>query len=405
MFKRSLLALLVPWLSISVLSGQSYFKPGYIISHEMDTTYGLIDFRGGDFNYASCVFISDKGEDPQILYPGSIYGYRFTDGNYYISKRVDTEKGPQDRFMEVLLSGKITLYHWRVSQKDYNFYIETRNGEMLRLYEKESVVSSRESGQAIRRMKYYVGALGYAMSDAPVLYGLIERVSLQQRDLVMLLEKYHNTVCDEMDCITYIKSFPTLKIRFAPFVSWQMEWLNINGPNDYASLKYKAAYYPSAGLSLVAFMSGSGERFSLRTDISLGSRYFYGFGVEEAYQATLYREAHLKHTVLTGDMKVNYTAPQGRIRPSYSGGISLQKNFAASHRIDMDIMTASIIEPMTFYTDAWGGLWLGFNAGAGFETNLLPKVNTYFQIQYRNLFYFEDSSVITSIGLTAGLKF
>lgn len=400
-----MLAFLLPWFSISVLSGQSYFKPGYIISHEMDTIYGRIDFRGGDFNSANCVFISDFGEEPQTFSPGSIYGYRFTDGNYYISKRVDSETGPQDCFMEVLLSGKISLFYCRVSQKDYNFYIETRNGDMLRLYEKENLVSSKEGGQAILRMKYYVGALGYAMSDAPVLYRLIERVSLQQRDLVKLLEKYHNTVCDEMDCITYIKTFPTLKIRIAPFVSWQTEWLNINGPNDYSSLEYKAAYYPSAGLSLVASMPGSSERFSFRTDISLGSRYFYGFGVEEAYLETLYREAHLKHIVLTGDMKVNYTAPQGRIRPSYSGGISLQKNFAASHRIDMDIMTTSVIEPMTFYTDAWCGLWIGFNAGAGFETNLLPKVNTYFQIQYRNLFYLDDSSLITSIGLTAGLNF
>jgi len=371
----------------------------------MDTIYGRIDFRGEKFNSANCVFITDQGEGPVTYKPGSIYGYRFNGGNFYLSKTVDTDVGPQNYFFEVLLSGKINLFYYRASAAEYNFYLETAEGGMVRLYEVKRTVYNHEIGQAIFTRKYYVGQLRYAMLDAPELSGQIEHVDLQQKELVQLLQKYHGIVCDGMNCITYSKSFQGIKIHVAPFVSWQTELLNINGQSEYAGLKYQAAYYPSAGLSLVASMPGISERFSVRTDISLGRRYFYGFRVEEMNVNTLYMEAHLSHMALTGDLKVNYTAPEGRFRPSYSGGLSLQKNIAASHRMDMDIMTTSVIEPLTFYTDAWCGPWLGFNAGAGFETSLWPPVTVYCMFQYRNLFYLEDSSVITSFGLTAGFIF
>lgn len=404
MLRRSLLVAIALWLSISILSGQSYFKGGYIISPEMDTIYGRIDFRGEKFNSANCVFITDQGEEPVTYKPGSIYGYRFNDGNFYLSKTVVTDVGPQNIFFEVLLSGIINLFYYH-SSTEYNFYLETAKGGMVRLYEEKKMVYNNEGGRAIKTMKYYVGHLRYAMSDAPELSRKIDHVTLQQKDLVQLLQKYHGIVCDNMDCITYSKSFPGIKIQVAPFVSWQTELLKINGQSEYASLKYQAAYYPSAGLSLVASMPGISERFSVRTDISLGKRYFYGFRVEEINVNTHYMEAHLSHTALTGDLKVNYTAPEGRFRPSYSGGISLQKNLAASHRMEMDIMTTSVIEPLTFHTNAWCDPWLGFNAGAGFETRLLPPVTVYCMFQYRNLFYFKDSSVITSFGLTAGFIF
>ena len=405
MLKRSLLAVIALWLGISILSGQSYFKAGYIISPEMDTIYGRIDFRGEKFNSANCVFISDQGEGPVTFKPGSMYGYRFNDGNFYLSKRVVTDVGPQNLFLEVLLSGIINLFYYRGSAAEYNFYLETAKGGMVRLDEVKRMGYIYGKGQAIRTMKYYVGHLRYAMSDAPELSGQIDHVALQKKELVQLLQKYHGIVCDDMDCITYSKSFPGIKIHVAPFVSWQTELLNINGQSEYAGLKYQAAYYPSAGLSLVASMPGINERFSVRTDISLGKRYFYGFRVEEINVNTHYIEAHLSHMALTGDLKVNYTAPEGRFRPSYSGGISLQKNLAASHRMDMDIMTTSVIEPLTFHTDAWCDPWIGFNAGAGFETRLLSPVTVYCMFQYRNLFYLEDSSVITSFGLTAGFIF
>lgn len=393
------------FISILFLPGQSFFKSGYIISLDMDTVYGRIDFRGDRFNSGKCVFIADQGKEPVLFEPGSIYGYRFDDGNYYLSKTVATESGPEDYFMEVLLSGIISLFYCRASSDGYNYYIETREGEMVRLFEKETIIGIPGKGEYLRRFKYYLGSLGSAMSDAPELHSQIERAELKQTSLVKLLQQYHNIVCSDMDCIKYIKSYPGTKVQIAPIISWQTELLKINGFSDYAGLNYQAAYYPSAGLSLVIKIPGNSERFSLRTDISVGKRYFYGFRKEVLNDRTNYMEAHLNHTALTGDMKVNYTSPAGRFRPTCSGGISVQKNIFASHRMEMDIVTPGIIVPLTVYTNDWCGPWFGINASAGFETNLSSQMTVSCMFQYRHLIYSNDKSIIKSIGLTSSLIF
>ncbi|MCU0459248.1 MAG: hypothetical protein MUE37_09215 [Bacteroidales bacterium] len=405
MWKKTILPIVFLCITIPVLSGQANFKKGYIITVEGDTLHGLVDLRGDRYNSANCTFTEGPVAEAVTFEPGSLLGYGFEDGRRYLSKSVDSESGYQLFFMEVLLDGILDLFYYRSADNDSYYFVETAKGEFLGLTEKQRMVSDPELGKGIIRTKYYVGTLRYAMSDAPELSPDIERLSLKQNELVKLIQRYHEIVCTGEPCIKFIKSYQAVRLRFAPFVNWQAEFLKIKGQTMFAGLDYSPTYYPSAGFSMEISNPGINERLSVSTDISLGRRYFYGFGITEYNTTKNYLEAHLNHTVLKGVIRMTYAWPSGRFRPLFSGGFSLQKNIVSDQRMEVDRVTPGLIVPETIYTGNWSEPWFGFNAGAGFKTAFRYSGDFYCHIQYRFLSYIEDFSAMSSIGLTAGILF
>ncbi len=405
MLKKTIIPLVFLCASISAISGQADFRKGYIITVEGDTLHGLVDFRGDRYNSANCTFKGGPVAEAVTFEPGSVIGYGFENGRHYLSKTVEAESGDRVFFMEVLLNGRIDLFYYRSADNDSHYFVETVKGELLSLFEKQRMVSDPEIGRGILRIKYYVGTLRYAMSDAPGLAADIEKVALNQKELVRLIQQYHEFLCSEEQCVTFIKSFPAIRLRFAPSVSWQADFLKIKGQTMFAGLDYSASFYPSAGFRLEISNPGINERVSVSTDISAGRRYFYGFGIDEYNTTKNYLEAHLHHIVLKGDIRMTYAWPSGRFRPLFSGGFSIQKNISSDQRMEVDNVTPGLILPSTILTGNWSEPWVGLNAGAGFKTAFRSSGDLYCHLQYRILYYIEDFSAMSSIGLTAGILF
>ena len=94
---KHILIFLILLISIESLA-QSNFNKGYIITTELDTIYGEIDNSDYYSNSQYCDF-KDLKNTVIRFFPDKIFGYRFIDGKYYVSKEINGNK----LFLEYLI--------------------------------------------------------------------------------------------------------------------------------------------------------------------------------------------------------------------------------------------------------------------------------------------------------------
>ena len=101
------------FISTAILS-QDLYKPGFIITNELDTLYGDIKVNGPKKNAEQCVFRESGSQGTVSYYPGEIYGYRFNDGGYYVAKSLEGAESQVLKFIEYLIDGEeIDLFYYR----------------------------------------------------------------------------------------------------------------------------------------------------------------------------------------------------------------------------------------------------------------------------------------------------
>jgi len=78
------------FLVASSAMGQSDFRPGYLITSQVDTLQGQIDLRSELEMGQSCKFREDDKGLVREYTPEEILAYRFVDNKYFISKKLDS---------------------------------------------------------------------------------------------------------------------------------------------------------------------------------------------------------------------------------------------------------------------------------------------------------------------------
>lgn len=199
---RVLLILAITYQSVF---SQTVFKPGYIISSPGDTLYGQIDYRG-DYRMGNiCSF--RKNEQVKDFSPGDIIGYRFLNGKYYISKKINGKQV----FLEFLVSGKVNIYYLRDLSGDH-FYIENETSPLVEIPYTEKIVKDGLKSY-VYESKAHINFLKFYMPDAPNLDDNIRAIKKPTpQTLTQLAEKYHYMVCDDEVCIVYNKKPPIFKV-------------------------------------------------------------------------------------------------------------------------------------------------------------------------------------------------
>ena len=64
------------------------FKNGYIITANQDTIYGYVNNNSYYDNSQFCEFKTSKNDSVIKYTPKELFGYRFIDGKFYISKKL-----------------------------------------------------------------------------------------------------------------------------------------------------------------------------------------------------------------------------------------------------------------------------------------------------------------------------
>jgi len=326
-------------------AAQSDFRPGYIIRTMGDTLWGQIDYRGDVLMSTRCRFIPQGSQTKVDYTPTQILGYRFINGKYFISKKVEDSS----YFLEYLVQGRVSFYYLRVSNED-RYYIENDSLGIMHLPYSEEIRTDDGTSYLFRSTSH-IGLLQFYMQNAPELSARIGRLrSFDGASLIALDKEYHKVICEGDKCIVYQKSKPKLRVIIEPMAGYTKFNLNENP---------KAKYLSSFSGGVLVNIGGTqiNEKIYLRT----GFRYIPLAGSKEQ-QVLVNEEDYLMENQLIVPIQVVYISPSGMVRPKVAYGLNvymntscvspsimggfnviLTKNIGLSLSYDMDFISSALV--------------------------------------------------------------
>ena len=207
MKKTYILILVLNVLLFQKFRAQSNFQDGFILISQSDTLYGKIDNKDYYNNSQFCDFKSKKNDSIIRFYPDKIFGYRFINGKYYISKNIEIDKKPSNIFMEFLIKGKLNVYFLQDKKGMNHYYISK---DTIPLHELIFEDSKEVNGNRVSyESKQYIAMLKFYTSDCPAIENDILKLNEpKHNNLIKIAKKYNDLACDSNKCIIYEKKLP-----------------------------------------------------------------------------------------------------------------------------------------------------------------------------------------------------
>lgn len=198
------------------LLAKNQFVAGYIITLKGDTVNGYL-MEQSSFNATrKCVFKTTIEGNDSILSPTDVFGYRYSESKYYISKDVEskTDHKTERIFLEVLVEGFTSIYYSADNKGDQNgggqhYYIQKEGmglielSEPVKYYDSQHIAPSR-----------YKGKLLSIMSDCSDVEKQINKTTLNYSSLVSLAKKYNDCVCTSKSCLVYERKRTKVEYKF-----------------------------------------------------------------------------------------------------------------------------------------------------------------------------------------------
>ncbi|MDR0798303.1 MAG: hypothetical protein LBN18_00875 [Dysgonamonadaceae bacterium] len=289
---KNFLLLFLFFCLVCELKAQTNYRPGYIITLQGDTVYGQIDYRGDDTMGRICRFKS--GNDVKTEYfPGEIQAYRFTDSKYYVSYTINN----RPHFLEFLIKGKMNIYYLRNNEGDH-YYIEKEN-EPLRLIPYSQGIRRKEKDGAdyFYQSTRHIGLLNYETAEAPQLQKEISKIKEPgHQNLIRLAKDYHKATCSESEpCLVFERPLPLIKVQIEPFAGG---YLPLKQWDDIERINFSSVS-PAIGANIYLWFPRSNENWYFHTGIMA-----------------------LDHHLFVFPIQFSYVYPSGKIRPTFSAGIS-----------------------------------------------------------------------------------
>lgn len=306
-----------------ILSGfpvlaQTDFRNGYYITHENDTVFGLVDYRGEVRNSQTCVFKKNDVAEPVKFNPSEIQAYRFTDGKFYISKLINTGDEENTVFLEFLVNGITNLYFFR-DVNNYLYFLEDKKGNMLELSNKTITEEVEGKGEIQRNSNKYIGILKATFADCQEIQPQINNVGLGHKSLIEITKNYHNYVCDTEECIVYEKKVPSAKVRFAPVLKTGVANFHFD-KGIFSNYTFDPEIYFGVGFIMNTVFPGINEKLSFEAELDLNKYNFHGSYQEQNGSITEIYNVYLDLLSLQPTLSVKYTFPTGKIRPTLAVG-------------------------------------------------------------------------------------
>jgi len=373
------------FLHVQLALCQKHFLPGYIITNNNDTTYGLIDYRGDARNSKYCVFMKDKTADPVIYEPSDIKAYRFIDSKYYISKIIPVKDEQLLVFAEFLVDGMADLYCYRDIIDDH-YYIEKEKGKLLELTNEEEKIHIEGIGLYLRRSNRHIGLLKSTFSDCWEIQPEIDHAELTHKSLIKITRDYHNYVCKDEECIVYQKQLPAFRLKVAPYVGYHISQLNFKKNDLYQSLDFRTAYYPAGGIAFYISLPRLNEKISLRTNAEYGRYYFFATNMFNHSNIIYYDDVHVNCPYLLFSVSLNYTYPKGNFRPTFNAGVVAQRTILPEFKRIREVESNFMVNSYEYFDVPLAKNIFGGTGGVGFNYYLSEKIVFFLNIGCNYLF-------------------
>jgi hypothetical protein len=282
---------------------QDNLLPGYILRDQFDTVSGFIDDKNYYLNSIYCDFKAVHSDSLERYFPRDVYGYRFTDGKYYISKEVKIAGKDSVIFLEFLIHGKLDFYFMQDQGRTNHYYASDSVSPMLELLSSKEIVQKDGKNYLIEN-KQYISMLEFFTRDYPELVKeIVYMDEPNHRNLIDLGETYHHHVCEDWDCIIYHKK---MKYKFV-----------VEAAGGYKLFSHQVnEYYRSPGNPFV------GVRFYVNNP-RFSERSYFGTGF-------IYEDVSVIDSsgVKTQNFKIpftySYSSPKKGISPVVFAGMNLR---------------------------------------------------------------------------------
>ncbi|MEZ5069820.1 MAG: hypothetical protein R2751_02335 [Bacteroidales bacterium] len=314
--------------SPGLLNGQSNFKPGYYITHQLDTVYGEIDARGDIRNARTCSFRSDKNAGVVDFKPNDILAYRFVNGKYYVSRTYRIRGEDRPVFAEYLVNGLSDLYYFRDTDDEY-YYLQTGEGDPLLLHQTTDTIV-RNGQTMLFEKKEHIGLMKMAFGDCMEIQPQLDNLTLTHKSLIRATESYHEMMCPDEVCLVYLKETPAIALHVGLTGGIGRDGLVFQNMEYYDELTYSPNWHPFMGTQLDVFAPRINDkiRFMLRTEFC---RIDYHAASSEEIRSMVFQrfDSRIETSQMRTFAGLGYVYPKGRVRPSASAGVAL--NFLLSY--------------------------------------------------------------------------
>jgi hypothetical protein len=364
--KTSLALLLIICLSSSVVFAQRGKKDGFIITPQNDTLFGKIEFRDLTQSRKECIFTGDNGT---IVYtPSQIKGYGYTGDRFYTSQVLT------DTFLQVLVSGELSLY-----KGGSEYYLEKKGNNLLKLeYElKKDTIDGKAYESQKMAWKGYVNILIFdCIKDQEV----IKNLSLNERDLTRLTLDYNK--CRGAQYTDYLAKKPWTKMELGVVAGLSHSSINIKNASatyDYLPSKY-VSNDPVLGLVIVLSSPRFYDRLALQSEIEYLKSDFFCEKINTYPSHTDYNDSYISLTTLSFPQSLRYTLIDRNFKVYVNLGLVLTNYLKREARLESEVLSGSnvitnagrLFEISDRPLDYWGGVGFSkpfnkFTAGVSFK--------------------------------------
>ena len=285
--KAFFLVVVIITLSIRVKAQLNYRK-GYIITNTNDTLYGKINNGSNAANARICLFKEQNKHSVIKFHPAEIKAYRFNDGKYYATKQIFKQGIPVFVFLDVLIEGKVNLYHYWGSRSSA-FYIE-RNDNLVCLSNEDIIVqpTTIDSDTHIPDSKFVIKSRAYRDSlksvfrDSKIVKNQIPGIDYDLNSIQNITKSYINEVCKGENCIHYERNSKSDKSTFGALYGIRMNQISflpstdgLNSIEDKSTMKSNLLTSFPFGLFYNIPLTRISERFSFQIEVNYQHMDYY----------------------------------------------------------------------------------------------------------------------------------
>jgi hypothetical protein len=191
--------------TVNQIKAQNNFNDGYLLVSEKDTLFGQINNKNYYSNSQFCEFRYTISDSARRFYPEKIFGYRFKNGKYYVSRDIKIQDDTVRVFVEFLIHGKLDLYFFQDNGNNNHYYISKNMQPLNELIHIKEYIE-KDSMQMLHETRPYFGLLTYFTADCAAMKNDIKGLNeLGHKKLISFVEKYHNLTCPDQNCVDYEK--------------------------------------------------------------------------------------------------------------------------------------------------------------------------------------------------------
>lgn len=369
--------LLIFLFSIALLYGQNDFRKGYIITSGNEKNYGYINYREGTQQYNVCSFKPTENSEIIDYTPYQIKGYGYDNDKYFESKLIEkTGETSKKYFLEVLVSGKVTLYRFAMS-----FYVQKGEDILRKLYteSKEVFVDGK---RYIIESKHHIGILSILFSDCPKVKNSIPAVRLTEKRLTELVASYNE--CSGEPGITYKEHKPWVKLHLGIAAGFALSDIKFEDNITYFTEIYKGSFKNHksliTGLDIDISSPRINERISFHGGLYYTKMSFLGSEIQEGIILE-HNDLFINLKQLKVPLGFRYTLPEKNLTPFINLGILNTFNLSSSFKWRQEKQSSNTVNTYE-YDIGISDVKLGYWGGIGINKQIKNKLYGALELRY-----------------------